>query len=300
MNAAKTIKTDVKSNEELICFDDEFYMGKIEIDAHKDDYEKIKIVAEDDSDLDVNLPDYGTKLKLTFYVNYEIKNEDSDNKEKWVFKIILKDGLGPYSTVIDSKTKEINDKFAVNDEQNGKIEVSTEIDRASYIDKEQRERNFRVELIGEYYKGSWLGGSLSKKAEKDGWSNLETKLINQRPGAPTITGPSEGSINEAHTFTATATDSDGDQIRYVFIWGNGRSSQTDFMNSGETGTVSYTWTQSGSYEVQVFAEDRFWDSGEATTLRFSAPRSQPLEKSIFDFLLQRYPQLERVLNFLKL
>jgi hypothetical protein len=297
---ATTIKTNKNSNGKLTCSDNEIYIGSMKINAKKDDYEKIRIETVDDF-LETNIPDYETKLKLTFNANYEIENEDGDNKERWVFKIILKDGLGPNSAVIDSYTEKINDQALQSDAQTGKIEVSTEITRASYIGMEQRIRNFRVELVAEYYKGSWFGGDLNLEVEDDDWGILETELYNQRPAIPTVTGPSEGSINEPHTFKATASDSDGDQIKYVFIWGNGRSSETDFMSSGETGTVSYTWTQQGNYEVEVFTYDRFWDcSSDAATFSFSAPRSISLENPILNLLLHRYPQLERVLNLFKL
>jgi len=296
--SAKTINKNSESSQNIECFDGEICIGTMKIDADKDDYEKIKIETEDDF-LETNIPDYETKLELNFYANYEIKNEDGDNKDKWVFKIVLKDGLGPYSEVIDSQTKEIDDEFASNDDQNGKIEVSTEIDRASYIGKEQHKRNFRVELVAEYYKGSWLPWEtgFEKIAEDDDWGNLETELINQRPLRPTINGPSEGAINTPQTFTAKVSDPEGDQIKYVFIWGDGKSTGTEFVNSGEEAKVSYTWTREGDYKVEVFAYDCFWDAGEAATLRHSAPRSHSTEKSIFFIFLEKYPQLEQILNY---
>ena len=73
------------------------------------------------------------------------------------------------------------------------------------------------------------------------------------PSAPS--GPSKGDLGETYTFTATSTDPDGDKIKYVFDWGDEKTSETNFVDSGQAGSASHKWNNGGRYEVRVKAVD---------------------------------------------
>jgi hypothetical protein len=73
------------------------------------------------------------------------------------------------------------------------------------------------------------------------------------PAAPS--GPATGTINTTYEYSATTTDPDGDQIQYVFAWGDGKISTTTFLSSGTTGTSSHQWISTGTYSVSVNALD---------------------------------------------
>ena len=79
---------------------------------------------------------------------------------------------------------------------------------------------------------------------------------NQPPNIPsTPTGPTlliEGEIGQYNTST---TDPEGDQISYLFSWGDGNlSSWTTPIVSGATVSESYNWSD-GSYDIKVKAKD---------------------------------------------
>ena len=74
------------------------------------------------------------------------------------------------------------------------------------------------------------------------------------PAAPT--GPTSGFTGVSYSFSATTTDPDGDNISYMFDWGNGNlSSWIGPYSSGGTATTSYAWASAGSYNVKVKAKD---------------------------------------------
>ena len=82
-----------------------------------------------------------------------------------------------------------------------------------------------------------------------------TAIINNPPETPTISGPSSGKVNTALTFTVKSIDPDGDDIRYLIDWGDGRKTTTEFYKSGEGVAVEHTWNRIGKYTIKVQAED---------------------------------------------
>ena len=74
------------------------------------------------------------------------------------------------------------------------------------------------------------------------------------PAAPT--GPTSGSTGVSYSFSANTTDPEGDNISYMFDWGNGNNSGwLGPFASGATATTSYAWASAGSYNVKVKAKD---------------------------------------------
>jgi hypothetical protein len=74
------------------------------------------------------------------------------------------------------------------------------------------------------------------------------------PDAPL--GPDSGMVNASYTFRTSTTDVDSDSLTFQFDWGAGDSS--DWLGpvlSGETLSVSHSWSATGSYEVHVQAKD---------------------------------------------
>ncbi|MFA5102291.1 MAG: M20/M25/M40 family metallo-hydrolase [Candidatus Thermoplasmatota archaeon] len=78
------------------------------------------------------------------------------------------------------------------------------------------------------------------------------------PETPLLTGPSSGVTKEPYSFTAVTTDPDGDDIYYLFNWGNGENSEwLGPFDSGTPATESYAWNTPGSYDVTVKAKDEY-------------------------------------------
>lgn len=76
------------------------------------------------------------------------------------------------------------------------------------------------------------------------------------PSIPEITGPDVGRINKEYEFTAISTDPEGDQVYYMFDWGDGTQSEwIGPVNSGTQVTIKHSWTQIGNYSVKAKAKD---------------------------------------------
>ncbi|HVQ00882.1 MAG TPA: C25 family cysteine peptidase [Candidatus Thermoplasmatota archaeon] len=67
--------------------------------------------------------------------------------------------------------------------------------------------------------------------------------------------------NRIYNYTSSATDPNGDQIYYLFDWGDGTNSGwLGPYNSGQTVTASQIWTILGNFSVTVRARD-VWGAG---------------------------------------
>jgi len=81
---------------------------------------------------------------------------------------------------------------------------------------------------------------------------------NYPPTIPQVVGPSAVGNGISFDFTANTTDPEGDQIYYLFDWGNGNiSSWLGPVNSSESVTTSYSWRDDGNYTIRVKAKDIF-------------------------------------------
>ncbi len=91
----------------------------------------------------------------------------------------------------------------------------------------------------------------------DGIRYIYPQSGNQPPNTPSApTGPSIGDPGVSHSFTATTTDPDGDQVSFKFDWGDGNESAwSSYVNSGGSATISHSWSAQGTYAVRVKAKD---------------------------------------------
>jgi hypothetical protein len=79
---------------------------------------------------------------------------------------------------------------------------------------------------------------------------------NHPPNKPNIDGPKSGKPENEYTYITWTIDPDGDNVFYLFDWGDGH---TSFLygpyNSGEECSASNIWFDQGEYEVKVKAVD---------------------------------------------
>jgi len=141
------------------------------------------------------------------------------------------------------------------------------------------------------------------------WSNPLTVTIssgvNQPPNKPSKPeGPPSGRINSNYQYSSSTTDPTGDQISYLFSWGDGTDSGwTDPIASGKTVSASHVWTSEGTYEIKVKARDipNFAESEWSDPLSVSMPRNRlinnPLFTKFIDGLMDRFPLFARLMNF---
>jgi len=108
-------------------------------------------------------------------------------------------------------------------------------------------------------------------------------------------------INQEYTFTASTTDPDGDQLYYLFDFGDG---VTSFWygpyDSGEECNASHIWFEKGSYQVKVKAQDSNgaesdWSDPFPVTMPYSYDKSI---LQLLEFLFPRLPTAFPVLRHL--
>ncbi len=76
-------------------------------------------------------------------------------------------------------------------------------------------------------------------------------------------GVSQGKTEKEYTFTCTAKDTEGDNIYYLFDWGDG--SNTGWIgpyHSDETAKASHSWSKDGTYKIKVRVKDSHGNQGD--------------------------------------
>jgi hypothetical protein len=82
----------------------------------------------------------------------------------------------------------------------------------------------------------------------------DPSLAPYKPSSPA--GPASGKIKETYTYSTVTTDPEGDDLYYLFDWGNDEYSQwIGPFESGETCEVDYTWDTKGTFSIRVMAKD---------------------------------------------
>jgi hypothetical protein len=80
--------------------------------------------------------------------------------------------------------------------------------------------------------------------------------VNRAPATPSVpSGSASGNTNVYYTYSSSTTDPDSDQVKYIFDWGDGKTSTSTFTNSGAVVSSSHSWTAANTYSVKVFAVD---------------------------------------------
>lgn len=91
---------------------------------------------------------------------------------------------------------------------------------------------------------------------------------NRPPDRPEISGRKTGEYGVEYTYTANATDPDGDTIEYyLFDWGDGVSTGWQINSS-----ASHAWNTKGNFDVKVKAKDEHGLESEWGKLQVSMPK----------------------------
>ena len=112
----------------------------------------------------------------------------------------------------------------------------------------------------EFYYSSTAGNFINLHTVTDeGTVYLDLKSYSYsggEPGAPNKpskpSGPNSGKPGTSYEYSSSTTDNEGDQVYYLFDWGDGTDSGwIGPYNSGDECSVSHTWTRRGSYEIKA-------------------------------------------------
>ncbi|MGD0952150.1 MAG: SdrD B-like domain-containing protein [Methanotrichaceae archaeon] len=89
-----------------------------------------------------------------------------------------------------------------------------------------------------------------------GYFDVAFSNINVPPNTPSIpSGPNSCAVGTSYSYATSATDPDGDQVKYTLDWGDLTTSETSLVNSGTIASVSHSWSKGGTYQVKAMATD---------------------------------------------
>jgi len=112
------------------------------------------------------------------------------------------------------------------------------------------------------------------------WDFTTGSTSNNPPNKPSPpSGPGSGDTGTSYSYSTSATDPDGDQVKYTFDWRDGITTETGFVDSGTTASESHTWSSPGTYYVKAKATDSEdassgWSFSKKVTIS-AAPNNPP-------------------------
>jgi hypothetical protein len=103
-------------------------------------------------------------------------------------------------------------------------------------------------------------------------SNITTTTVNiiktnTPPLLPDIDGTENGTTNITYRFTIISEDEDGDELKYIINWGDGTTTETDFLPSGTYFNSFHKWIKIGTYTINVTAFDGLINSTTDKTIK---------------------------------
>jgi hypothetical protein len=138
----------------------------------------------------------------------------------------------------------------------------------------------------------------------DGTTDTVTLTIavgggNQPPNTPTINGPANGKLGVSIEYTFNAIDPNGDQVKYLIDWGDGKTDTTALNPSGVDVIVSHTWSKKGDYTIKAHAQDEYGLNGPESTLSIMIPRTRTINIQLLNYIQNHpnlFPILQKLLN----
>ena len=126
------------------------------------------------------------------------------------------------------------------------------------------------------------------------------RVGNRPPETPLIEGPTKCRPDIDYNYTFVSTDPDGDDIWYHLCWGDKEIIYIyGPFPSGEELTLSYNWTDKGTYPITCWARDVYDEQSDIAILEIEVPRTRASSYHWIEWLLERFPLLERLLGLIK-
>ena len=150
-------------------------------------------------------------------------------------------------------------------------------------------------VVQEYRTADTCSGAVVWTDTRDGNKDIYFDTLGNAPNKPSLDGPTSGRARQSLTYTATSTDPNGDDIFYLFDWGDGSDSGwLGPYSSGEQVSENHRWTSQDDFEIKVKAKDTSDVEGPWSD---PFPISIPKTRQIFINII--YKLLEKLnLNFL--
>ena len=122
------------------------------------------------------------------------------------------------------------------------------------------------------------------KGLSSNWSEGLVVTISSAPTPPLMpsvpVGPTTGYSLSTYSYSTSASDPDGDDVKYVFDWGDGTTSETGFVSSGTAASASHAWPSFRSYYIRAKAIDRRgassgWSGTKRVRIYANSPPTTP-------------------------
>lgn len=162
----------------------------------------------------------------------------------------------------------------------------------------------------EFYYASTAGNIIDAHAVSDDYT-LDVDLISysysggssgapNKPSKPS--GSSSGTPGTTYTYSSSTADNEGDQVSYLFDWGDGTDSGwIGPKNSGETASASHSWGSTGTYQVKVKAKDTgghvsVWSDPLSVTMPRKGLFNRENLIHLLEVLKEQFPKLSWILE----
>jgi len=125
-------------------------------------------------------------------------------------------------------------------------------------------------------------------------------FINNPPSIPEIDGPKKAKSGIEYDFSFTTTDPESDEVYYYIMWDDGYiENWIGPYTSGETVNISHKWSIIGDYIIKAKAKDSNNEESDFAEFEIQIPRTRVSFYSLFNWLFERFPLLEKLLNLLR-
>jgi hypothetical protein len=125
-------------------------------------------------------------------------------------------------------------------------------------------------------------------------------LNNTAPGTPTITGSNKGKPKTEYNFTLVTIDLEADDVYYYVDWGDDKVSDWDGPYASEMEVIcSHSWDEKGTYLIKAKAKDVYNAESDWFEFEVTIPRNRATHNSLFQWFLERFPLLERLLSLFR-
>jgi hypothetical protein len=128
----------------------------------------------------------------------------------------------------------------------------------------------------------------------------EPNLLPETPDRPT--GRTSGQPGNTYMYSTQTTDPDGDQVLYMWDWGDGSFSEwLGPYTSGQSASAQKSWAEKGNYSIRVKAKDiHGGESDWSDPLVVTMPYNIPLIVRLGSLFEKLFPQLFHIIeNLLK-
>jgi len=119
---------------------------------------------------------------------------------------------------------------------------------------------------------------------------------NSPPETPTISGETNGNINEEYYYKLRVVDPDNNPISFYIEWGDETHTGWTFERaSGENCYYEHTWSKRGDYTIRAKAKDVLGEESDWGYLEVTMPVNQQSTYPLLELFRERFPLLYQIL-----